>query len=50
MHEPDEPACMLLQQLLLLRAYVRGCPRDRHHVSADLQLGAGPGMENRIFV
>jgi hypothetical protein len=40
-----EAACMLLQlvQLLLLRrACVRGCPRDRHHVSADLQLGADP--------
>jgi hypothetical protein len=45
-----EPACMLLQ-LLLLRACVRGgCPRDRHHVSIDLQLGADPGVENRVFV
>jgi hypothetical protein len=45
-----EPACMLMQQLLLQRACVRGCLRDRHHVSADLQLSADPGVENRIFV
>jgi hypothetical protein len=53
MHGPDEPVCMLLQQLLLLRACVRAwlrCPRDRHLVSADLQLGADPGVENRISV
>ena len=33
---------LLLQLLLLRRACVRGCTRDRHHVSADLQLGADP--------
>jgi hypothetical protein len=45
---------MLFQQqqqlLLLLRACVRGCVRDRYHVSADLRLGADPGVENRISV
>jgi hypothetical protein len=30
-----------------VHACVRGCPRDRHHVFADLQLGADPGVENR---
>jgi hypothetical protein len=47
-----EPACMLLQQMLLLRACVRAwlLAWSTHLVSADLQLGADPGVEKRIFV
>jgi hypothetical protein len=45
-----------MQQLLLLllracmRACVAACLIDTHHVSADLLVGADPGVENRIFV
>jgi hypothetical protein len=49
-----EPACMLMQQLLLLRACVRAWlpawSTPCCHVLADLLLVADPSVENRIFV
>jgi hypothetical protein len=43
---------LLQQQQLLLRACVRArllaSLRDRHHVSADLQHGADPVVENGV--
>ena len=33
-----------------MHACVRGCLRDRHHVSADLHVGADPGVGNRISI
>jgi hypothetical protein len=33
-----------------MRACVAACVIDTVHVSADLHVGADPGVENRIFV
>jgi hypothetical protein len=36
---------MLLLQLLRACVRARGCLRDRHHVSADLHVGADPASQ-----
>jgi hypothetical protein len=53
-HGMNQPACMLLQRLLLLRACMRACVAacviDTMYQLIYIHVGADGGVENRMFV